>query len=77
MKVILLVDVFEKFFRISIEEYGINPLHCVGLPNYTWQCGMKHTDIKLQTLQDKDMFLLLENNICGGVRSIMGSRHVK
>ena len=71
-----MADVFEKPFTISIEEYGINPLYCVSLPGYTWQCGMKHTDIKLQTLQDKDMILLLENNKRGGVSSIMGSRYV-
>ena len=75
--VILLADVFEKFIKISIEEYGINPLYCVSLPGYTWQCGIKHTDIKLLTLQDTDMILLLENNIRGGVSSIMGSRYVK
>ena len=71
-----MADVFEKLFTISIEEYGINPIYCVSLPGYTWQCGMKHTDIKLQTLHDKDMILLLENIIRGGVSSIMGSRYV-
>ena len=74
--VILLADVFEKFIKISIEEYGINPLYCVKLPGYTWQCGMKYTDIKLQTLQDKDMILLIENNIRGGISSVMGDRYV-
>ena len=49
----------------------------MSLPGYTWQCGMKHTDIKLQTHQDKDMILLLEKNIRGGVSSIMGSRYKK
>ena len=34
--VILLADVFEKFNKISNEEYGINPLYCVSLPGYTW-----------------------------------------
>ena len=75
--VILLSDVFEKFIKISIEEYGINPLYCVSLPGYTWQCGMKYTDIKLQTLQDKDMILLLENNIRGGISSVMGDRYIQ
>ena len=75
--VILLADVFEKFIKISVEEFGINPLYCVSLPGYTWQCGMKYTDIKLQTLQDKDMILLLENNIRGGISSIMGHRYMK
>ena len=75
--VISLADVFEKFIKISVEEFGINPLYCVSLPGYTWQCGMKYTDIKLQTLQDKDMILLLENNIRGGISSIMGHRYMK
>ena len=47
------------------------------LPGYTWECGLKYTDIKLQTLQDKDMILLLENNIRGGISSVMGDRYVK
>ena len=75
--VILLADVFEIFIKISIEEYGINPLYCVSLPGYTVQCGMKYTDIKLQTLQDRDMILLLENNIRGGISSVMGDRYVQ
>ena len=75
--VILLADVFENIIKISFEDYGINLLYCVSLPGYTWQCGMKHTDIKLQTLQDKDMILLLENNIRGGISSVMGDRYVQ
>ena len=72
-----MADVFEKFIKISIQEYGINPLYCVSLKGYTCQCGLKHTDIKLQTLQDKDMILLLENKIRVGVSSLTGSRSVK
>ena len=75
--VILLADVFEKFIKISVEDYGINPLYCVSLPGYTWQCGMKYTNINLQTLQDEDMIFLLENNIRGGISSVMGDRYVK
>ena len=47
----------EKFVKVSFEEYGINPLYCVSLPGYTYQCALKYTDIKLQTLQDKDLIL--------------------
>ena len=38
---------------------------------------LKNTNIRLQTLQDKDMILLLENNIRGGISSVMGDRYVK
>ena len=75
--VILLAEVMEKFVKVSFEEYGINPLYCVSLPGYTYQCALKYTDIKLQTLQDKDLILLIENNIRGGISSVMGDRYVK
>ena len=75
--VILLADVFEKFVKVSTEEYKINPLYCVSLPGYTYQCALKYTNIKLQTLQDKDLILLIENNIRGCISSVMGKRYVK
>ena len=75
--VILLTDVFEKFVQVSTKEYGINPLYCVSLPGYTYQCALKYTDIKLQTLQDNDLISLIENNISGGISSVLGDRYVK
>ena len=45
--VLLLACVFEKFIEISIDQYDINPLYCVSLPGYTWQCGLKYTGINL------------------------------
>ena len=55
----LLADVFEKFVKVSTEEYGINPLYCVSLSDYTYQCALKYTDIKLKTLQDKDLIRII------------------
>ena len=75
--VVLLADVLEKFNKISTEGYGINLLYCISLPGFTWQCGMKYTDIKIRTLQDKNLILTLENNIRGGISSVMGDRYVK
>ena len=75
--VLLLAYVFEKFIKVSVNEFRINPLYCVSLPGYTWECGLKHTGINLQTLQDKDLILTLENNIRGGISSVMADRYVK
>ena len=75
--VILLPDVFEKCVKVSTEDYKINPLYCMSLPGYTYQYALKYTDIKLQTLQDKDLILLIENIIRGGISSVMGDRYVK
>ena len=72
----LLADVFEKFIKASLNEFKINPVHCASVPGYTWDCGLKYSGINLQTLQDKDMILQLENNFRGGVSSVMGGKYV-
>ena len=66
-----------KIIKESVYGFGINPLYYVSLPSYTWQCGLKFTGINLQTLQDRDMILIVENNIRGGINSVMGGRCVK
>ena len=43
--VFLLADVFEKFITTSYKTFKINPLYCVSLPGYTWECGLKNTNI--------------------------------
>ena len=75
--VLLLTCIFEKFIKVSVNEYGINLLYCLSLQGYAWQCGLKHTGINLQTLQAKKLILLLEINIGGGIGSVMGNRYVK
>ena len=75
--VLLLACLFEKFIKVTVNEFGINPLYCVSLPVYTWPGGLKKTGINLQTLQDKDMILLLETNTRAGISSVIGDRYVK
>ena len=83
MDVLQLADVFENFVRTSTEEYGINPLYSYSAPGYTWKAGLKLTNIKLDFIKDtakltsgKEILLLLENNLRGGISSVMGDRHV-
>ena len=68
---------FKKFIKVSVNEFRINPLYCVTLRSYTWQCCLRYTGINLQNLQDKDLILTLENNIRGGISSVMGDTYVK
>ena len=75
--VLLIACVFEKFKKVSINEFGISPSYRVSLPGYTKQCGLRYTGRNLQTLVDKDLNLTLENNIRGGISSLMGDRYVK
>ena len=75
--VLLLAYVFEKFIKVSVNEHALNPLYCVSLPGFTWHCGLKYTGINLETSQYSDMILLIENNIGGGISSVMGDKYVK
>ena len=75
--VILLAGVFENFVKVSTKVNDVIPLWCISLPGYTYPCSLNYTDIKLQTLQDKDLILLIENNIRGGISIIMGGHYVK
>ena len=75
--VIALADVFERIIKVFFNDFEINLLYCVSLPGYTCQWGLKNTDIKLKTLQDEDMILLLKNILRGGISSVEGDRYVK
>ena len=52
-------------------------MYSYSLPGYTWKAGLKLTNIKLDFIKDKDLLLLLENNIRGGISSVMGDRFVE
>ena len=71
---VLLTCVFEKFLQVSINELDINLSYCVSFPGYTWQCGLKYTDLRLQTLQNKDRTLIFGNTFRGVINSVMGDR---
>ena len=72
----MLKCVFQNFKKESTNEFDINPLNFVSLPGHTCQCELDYTDMRLQTFQDKDMILLIGNNIRGGICSIVGGRYV-
>ena len=46
--VLLLACVLENFIKVSVNEFGNNPLYCVSLPGYTWQCGILENNIREQ-----------------------------
>ena len=75
MDVLQLADIFENFVKISIEQYRLNPLYSYSLPGFTWKVGLKFTNIKLDYIKDRELLLLLENNIRGGISSVMGDRY--
>ena len=72
LDVLQLTDIFENFVQTSTEEYGINPLYSFSAPGYTWKAGLKLTNKKLDFIKDKHLLLFLENNMRGGISSVMG-----
>ena len=77
MDVLQLADIFENFVENATLEYGINPLYSYSLPGYTWKAGLKLTKIILDYIKDKELLLVLENKIRGGISSVMGDRFVE
>ena len=52
-------------------------MYFVSSPGDFLRCGLKHTNIKLQTLQAKDLILLFEVRIRDGNSSVVGNRYIK
>ena len=77
MDVLQLADVIKNFVEKATLEYGINPLYSYSLPGYTWKAGLKLTSIKLDFIKDKEILLLPENNIRGGISSVLGNRYIE
>ena len=74
---IFLADSLEKFIKVSIKEFDINPLCCISLLGYTWQCGLKSTELRLKTLSEKELILALENIFRGSISSVLSDRYTK
>ena len=52
-------------------------LNCASLLGFAIQCFIKYTVTNLQTLQIKELILLMEKNIRDGVSSVKGNGYVK
>ena len=72
--IILLADIFENFIKTTYEEFKINPLHNISAPGLTWSAGLKYSKVKLERIQDIDLFKFFETGIGGEISTILGSR---
>lgn len=48
----------------------------ISLIGLTWDAGLKFTGVKLQLLQDPNMYIFMEDSIVGGVSTIT-RRHAR
>jgi len=70
MDVLLLADVFENFREAAFREHKLDCLHFVTLPSLGWQMALKHTEAEHELITDPEAYLMIENNIRGGIATI-------
>ena len=63
----LLADVFENFINSCIKIYELNPAHFLSAPRLAWQGCLKRTKVKLESLTDIDMLLMVEKGTRDGI----------
>ncbi|GFV82703.1 uncharacterized protein TNCV_4146711 [Trichonephila clavipes] len=65
--VVLLAEVFENFWTLSMNYFELDPVHFYTTPSLTWNAGIKTTNVTLELLTDINMYLMLESGIRGGM----------
>ena len=65
-----------EYVKLSMKEFGLNPLHYVSLPDYRFDCWLMSSGVALDKLQDKQMLDDFVGAKRGGILGIMGDRYV-
>ena len=74
--VLLLADVFGKFFSTCLDYYGLGHCHYFSSSGLSSEAMLKMTKIKLDFISDIDMHLFIEKGM-GGSISYIAKRHSK
>ena len=75
--VILLADISEIFIETIMKEFKIIRLYDISLRGYTWNVGLRYTNINLERVRDVNMFQMFESVIRGGISGVFGGRYLK
>ena len=70
-EVSLLADVFQKFIKMCLDYYGLDPCHYFSSPGLIWDAMLKITGTELELISDIDMHLLIEKGMNGGISYIV------
>ena len=74
--VLLLCDVLEKFIKVCLADYGLDPFHYYSSPGFSWDAMLKKTVVKLEKIHGIEIHLFLEKGMRGGV-SYISKRYSK
>ena len=61
--VLLLTDVFESFRKMTLATYKLDPAHYFTAPGLSWDAMLQLTAVKLQLVDDPDMYLMVKSGI--------------
>ena len=64
------------FVKLNMNTYKLNPLHYLNLPGYSFDCFLKLSKVKIDTMQDEQMLKGFISAIRGGICGVMGDRYV-
>ena len=62
-----LADVFENFSINCFKNYKLDPVYFVSAPKLAWNATFKMQDLKLELINDLDMYRMIQSNIRGGI----------
>ena len=65
-----------EYVKLSMKEFGLNPLHYVSVPGYSFDCWLMSSGVSLDTLKDKQITDDFVEAKRGGICGIMGDRIV-
>ena len=65
--IMLLVDVFEKFISVFLEQYGLDPCHCFSSQGLNWDPMLKMSKTELDLSSDIYMYLFVKKRIKGDI----------
>lgn len=70
--VLLLLEIFESFRVLSMNEYTLDPLHYYTTPGLAWDAALKFTNVELDILENDEMvgFFIQKGVIRGGISTV-------
>ena len=73
---LLLADIFENFRKTCLQYYKLDPCHYFSSPGLSWDAMLKMTEVKLELINDIDMYQFIEKGMRGGI-SYIANRYSK
>ena len=67
---LLLADIFENFRKTCLQYYKLDPCHYFSSPGLSWDAMLKMTEVKLELINDIDMYQFIEKGMRGGISYI-------